>query len=184
MKSSGEASGEGTGHVEEQFEIFSEAGDLLGQMARSRVHAQGHWHKSAHIFLFASTGGLYLQLRAADKDLYASLWDYSVGEHLQPGESYLQGALRGLSEELGISGIDLEPLGQVQQSRSVLPEARDFELQQAFRGTWDGPVHADRGEVEDVKIVDLISLSKWIERSPGDFTPWLLRDLKHYGILV
>lgn len=29
-------------------------------------------------------------------------WDLSVGEHLQPGETYEHAAYRGLEEELGI----------------------------------------------------------------------------------
>ena len=171
--------------TEEQFEIFSESGERLGLKPRSYVHAHGLWHKSAHVFLFNSAGEFYLQLRAPDKDLYAGLWDYSVGEHLTPGESYLQAALRGLAEELGVTGMALEPLGEVQQSRGELPEigARDYELQQAFTGVWDGPIEIDPIEVSQVRTVVLAELDHWIHARPHDFTPWLLRDLENYRIL-
>ncbi len=36
-----------------------------------------------------------VQRRAVNKDLHANRWGSSVGEHLQPGESYLSGALPG-----------------------------------------------------------------------------------------
>ena len=80
------------------------------------------------------------------------LWDQSAAEHLTPGETYLQGALRGLAEELGIYHIHLTPLGEPfagkldQEALGV----HDYELQQAFHGIWAGPVQADPAEVAEI----------------------------------
>lgn len=178
----GSAAGSGG---DEPFEIFSEAGELLGQAPRRQVHANGYWHKSAHVFLYRPDGALYLQRRAADKDVCPDLWDQSAAEHLRPGESYHQAALRGLSEELGISGAALEPLGELFKSRLEQPALgiRDYEFQQAFQGAWDGPLHPDPAEVAEVRAVTLPALAREVREAPHAFTPWLRRDLTRCGIL-
>jgi isopentenyldiphosphate isomerase len=56
---------------------------------RKRTHATGK-------------GDVLLQRRSDDKALEAGCWDLSCAEHLSTGETYLQGAIRGLREELGI----------------------------------------------------------------------------------
>ncbi len=171
---------------DEWFEIFDCAGRLRGREPRWKVHAEGYWHKSAHIFLFDSNNRLYCQRRAAAKDLYANLWDYSVGEHLTPGESFHEGAQRGLHEELGIEGVDLEAIGNVQRSRNEIPASgiRDFELQQAYRGIYDGPMKLDPQEVSAVRAVALSDLERWIRQESEVFTPWFIRDLHTFGILA
>jgi len=170
---------------EERFEIFTESGERLGTAPRSTVHAEGLWHKSAQVFLFDSAGRLYLQRRVDHKDVCPGLWDQSAAEHLKPGETYLEGALRGLAEELGVTEAALTPLGEPYAGR--LDQAhlgvRDYELQQAFTGTWDGPVHIDPEEVTEVRLIPLDELGDWIRRAPGDFTPWFLRDVVRCGVL-
>ncbi|MFV2090804.1 MAG: NUDIX domain-containing protein [Pseudomonadales bacterium] len=169
----------------EIFDIFNEDGLLLGQAARGRVHVEGLWHKSAQVFLFDQAGWLYLQQRVAGKDVCGGLWDMSVAEHLKPGESYLEGAVRGLSEELGVGGIALSPMGEPQQTRLDQPEIgiRDYELQQVFRGSYQGAMVPDPVEVDEVRAIALDDLATWVRDKPEDFTPWLLRDLSRYRIL-
>jgi isopentenyldiphosphate isomerase len=170
----------------ELFETFDDHGNPTGLVPRPRVHAEGLWHRSAHVLLFTSDGKLYLQRRALDKDLYANRWDYSVGEHLKPGESYHAGALRGLREELGLPDIHLQPLGPVRASVTAVPECQvlDRELQQAFRGVWDGEIRPDPAEVADVRPVGLPDLARWTKRQPEAFTPWFLRELEALQILL
>ncbi len=171
--------------TEEHFEIFTATGELLGTAPRSQVHAEGLWHKSAQVFLFDGQGRLYLQRRADDKDVCPGLWDQSAAEHLTPGESYLEGALRGISEELGISGIELTPLGEPFAGRLDQDElgVHDYELQQAYTGTWDGPIHPDSAEVAAVRSVALDELARWVRSAPQDFTPWFVRDALRCGYL-
>ena len=103
--------------MSELFETFDEAGRPTGLVERSVVHTKGLWHRAAHVWLFTSDGRLHVQRRAADKDLYPNLWDFSVGEHLTPGESFEDGARRGLQEELNVTDVILEPMGEVRRMR-------------------------------------------------------------------
>jgi isopentenyldiphosphate isomerase len=170
---------------EEQFEIFTEDGTPIGRAARSTVHAEGLWHKSAQVFLFDTAGRLYLQRRVEDKDVCPGLWDQSAAEHLKPGETYLAGALRGLAEELGVIGIELSPLGGPYAGRldQAALGVHDYELQQAFTATWDGLVCPDPEEVAEVRAVKLTELTEWVRRAPEAFTPWFLRDSARLGVL-
>lgn len=165
--------------TEELFETYDEAGRPAGLAPRAQVHATGRWHRSAHVFLFHPDGRMYIQLRAATKDLYPGRWDFSVGEHLKPGEDYLEAAARGLQEELGISGVELVQLGHVRPCCCDIPALgiADHELQLAFRGVHGGRLQPDGVEVTAVRAIAAAELGPWITRDPEAFTPWFLREL-------
>ena len=95
--------------AEELFETYDAKGQALGLVPRSEVHRRGLWHRAVNVFLFDATGALYLQRRADTKDVAPGLWDLSAAEHLIPGETYADGALRGLAEELGVTDVTLTP---------------------------------------------------------------------------
>lgn len=169
----------------EYFETFDDDENPAGLVARDEVHARGLWHRSAHVFLFTSGNLLYVQRRAADKDLYPGRWDFSVGEHLKPGETYLAGARRGLAEELGVTGVALQPLGGLHRASNSIPELGvvDRELQQAFSGRHDGAVQPDPDEVAEVTCLPADELRNWMARSPEAFTPWFLEEVARLGVL-
>lgn len=113
---------------EEMFEIFDSNMKYLGLERRSvgsywsanfarigsgrhrsqkllLVHQKGYYHRSVNVFVFNSAGQLLLQRRAAIKDICPNLWDLSCAEHVQPQEPYIEGAARGLKEELGTRSL-------------------------------------------------------------------------------
>ena len=167
----------------ELFETFDNDCRPLGLVPRNEVHRRGLWHRASNVFLFDSRGALYLQRRAACKDVWPNVWDLSVAEHLQPGESFEQAAHRGLVEELAVYDVELTPLGEVVRGCTEIPELnlRDFELQQTFRGVYDGDIVADPSEVADVKRMSLAALADAVAHSPNDFTPWLRSRLRALG---
>lgn len=92
--------------MEELFEIIKPDGTPTGRLkARSLVHRDGDLHGAAHIWVYRIEGGrveLLLQKRKEDKDSFPGCYDTSSAGHLDPGESFLEGARRELKEELGI----------------------------------------------------------------------------------
>jgi isopentenyldiphosphate isomerase len=174
-----------SGSAPELFETYDADGLALGLVARSEVHHRGLWHRASNVLLFHPDGRLYVQRRAADKDVWPNAWDVSVGEHLQPGESFEQAAHRGLAEELAVYGVALTALGDVVRAQIEIPalQVRDFELQQSFRGTYDGPVTRDPAEVADVQLLALDVLARAIAARPDDFTPWLRSRLRSFGLV-
>ncbi|HTL00384.1 MAG TPA: NUDIX domain-containing protein [Pseudomonadales bacterium] len=167
----------------ELFETFDDDGRPRGLVPRNEVHRRGLWHRASNVFLFDGGGRLYLQRRASRKDVWPNAWDLSVGEHLQPGETFEQAAHRGLAEELAVRGVALTPIGDVVRGCIEIPELqiRDFELQQTFRGVYDGPIAADPAEVSDVRLTTLVALARSVAATPDDFTPWLRSRLRALG---
>jgi len=169
----------------ETFEIFDSAGNRLGLAPREAVHRLGYWHRAAHVWLFDAAGRTLLQRRAPDKDIAAGRWDFSVGEHLKPGEGFLEAALRGLREELGVREVPLAPLGPPRRFGYELadPPVRDYEETRSFRGRCEGTIAMPDGEVDAVRWMDLAALAAWVSRAPEDFTPWFLPDARAAGLL-
>ena len=173
----------GTLQAIELFETYDEVGRLLGLVPRNEVHRRGLWHRASNVFLFDTENHLYLQRRAAGKDVWPNAWDLSVGEHLQPGESFEQAAHRGLAEELSVYGVALIPLGEVARGCIEIPaqQIRDFELQQTFRGVYDGDIVPDPIEVAAVRRITLAALAVEVAANPDAFTPWLRNRLHTFG---
>jgi len=171
--------------VAEFFQTYDEKGNALKLVERAQVHKLGLWHRSSVVCLFNSDGLLYVQRRAATKDLYENLLDISLGEHLKPGETHLEAAHRGLQEELGITGIDIETIGSERRVITEIPEQgiKDFELQQAFRGTYEGKMCLDCEEVSEVCLFTIAQLATLIKQEPETLTPWFATDMMEFGFL-
>eukprot|EP00898_Chlorokybus_atmophyticus_P004810 jgi/Chlat1/532/Chrsp103S01119 len=166
----------------EVFEVFDEDGRLIGREKRGVVHRLGLLHRSVYCFVFNSLGELLLQRRSAGKDIAPLAWDLSCAEHLQPGETFQQGAERGLREELGIEGISLEDrILDTHVRKLEYPEKgfKDYEFVQAFKlSGWDNGFQIDKAEVSDAKFFPLREVQCWASESPQDFTPWFLDEIQ------
>jgi isopentenyl-diphosphate delta-isomerase len=169
----------------ELFDIYREDGTSAGQATRAKAHAQGLWHRSSNVYCFDEKERLLIQRRQADKDVWPDAWDLSVAEHLRPGETFHQGALRGLKEELDVESVKLTAIGEVIATRHI--EAGkgifDFEFQQTFRCVYSGPVHPDPAEVAEIKYISLHHLEQDFANRPQHYTPWFRRTARHLGIV-
>jgi isopentenyldiphosphate isomerase len=88
----------------ELFEVFDARNQPLGHVKeRNLVHREGDWHRTAQVYVLNAKRELLCNLRHPDKDVFASLWDVCIGGHLAPGETYAEGAVREMGEELGVS---------------------------------------------------------------------------------
>jgi isopentenyl-diphosphate delta-isomerase type 1 len=93
----------------ELFPIVDEAGNTVGKATRAECHGGSKLlHPVVHLHLFNQQGRLYLQKRAADKDIQPNKWDTSVGGHVNWGEKTEAALLREIGEELGL--YDVKPM--------------------------------------------------------------------------
>ena len=168
----------------EMLQTFSEMLEVRSLETRYSVHQLGLWHKSTQVYLFNTEGELLIQQRSEIKDLYPGLWADSVGEHLKPGESFEEGALRGLSEELSVSGVKVFEFGVLRSSDLSSGELVDREFRQAFVGRCNGPVKSDPKEVQAVSWISLKALSDELLNSPEKFSPSFLKDINELGLFV
>eukprot|EP01116_Phalansterium_solitarium_P017165 TRINITY_DN4160_c0_g1_i1.p1 TRINITY_DN4160_c0_g1~~TRINITY_DN4160_c0_g1_i1.p1 ORF type:complete len:223 (+),score=29.21 TRINITY_DN4160_c0_g1_i1:758-1426(+) len=100
----------------EEMDVYNSRGELLPVKFSSQVvHEEGLYTHSVMLFICrrAAAGApeLLLQWRSAQKWVFGGMWE-TAGEHLlSGGESWQQGARRGLSEELGVVIPDPEQPG-------------------------------------------------------------------------
>lgn len=96
----------------EYFEILNEDGSKKGVLKeRTQVHKDGDLHAASHIWVYRFVEGrieILLQKRCDTKDSFPGCLDVSTAGHLDPGEDYIDAALREADEELGLSVLPYE----------------------------------------------------------------------------
>lgn len=99
--------------MEEQIDVLNADGTPAGfSCGRGKVHAEGLWHRTVHIWAFDSNRRILFQLRSRVKENNPGLLDTSCAGHISAGDSSVNAAVRELQEELGVhkSSRDLEYL--------------------------------------------------------------------------
>eukprot|EP00009_Paramoeba_aestuarina_P004852 CAMPEP_0201511662 /NCGR_PEP_ID=MMETSP0161_2-20130828/4084_1 /ASSEMBLY_ACC=CAM_ASM_000251 /TAXON_ID=180227 /ORGANISM="Neoparamoeba aestuarina, Strain SoJaBio B1-5/56/2" /LENGTH=171 /DNA_ID=CAMNT_0047907245 /DNA_START=63 /DNA_END=575 /DNA_ORIENTATION=- len=120
--------------ADELFDIFDEHGHHIGIKPRGKVHRDGDWHRSVEVFVVAPKDGktmMALQKRSAQKVVSPSAWDLSCAEHLEVGEPFYDGAIRGLKEELGLE------VGEGKEELALLKGEIKFCLDDEEKGIHD-----------------------------------------------
>ena len=163
----------------EIFAVYDAMNQVVGTAPRGAVHAKGLYHRAVHVVVFNDRGALLVQRRSPHKDVCPGLWDVSVGEHLQPGETYEQGAKRGLNEELGIAGVALQRLRPPRLQRFAAPEQNilDCEFVELWQTQYSGELTLQANEVSDTRHVEVGILHQQLRRDPAQYTPWLRDEL-------
>ncbi len=97
----------------EWFQIFDQNDQPIKLYSKDvicyRKECHGHrrikgvYHRGVGAFMVNKRNEMLVSIRSSDKDLYPSMGDLAVGEHLKVRESYLDGVLRGFREEQRIS---------------------------------------------------------------------------------
>ncbi len=152
--------------------VVDENDNFVKAEDRKIVHSSRVWHRGVHIFMYNPAGELLLQLRAPDKDKYPNRWDV-VSEHVTVGESYEQAAARALDEELGITGLPLEPLLHFR----MVYGPQDHMVCKLFRSSCGGPLKPNE-EVAGLRWYSERELREILDKTPETLTPWATEHLK------
>ncbi len=146
----------------------------LVPVEKLEVHRRGLRHKAVSVFVLEGTRVL-IQKRAAGKYHTPGLWANTCCTHPRWEETALACAGRRLDEELGIGGLSLGHVGQVEYRADVGRGMVEHELVEIFRAEAgpDLPVRPNPQEVEAVRWVELDELTEEVRREPERFTPWL-----------
>lgn len=160
----------------ELLDLVNDADQVTGLAARTFVHKAGLQHRGVHVFLNLPDGRMLVQKRSADRSSAPSHWDGSVSEHLRTGETYLEGAVRGLWEELGLGGIVLAPLVTFRMQYGP----RDYEICRLFQG---GLAHPEKVRFDPVEIaaIDYLhphEILQKIETGALPFCGWFVEIMR------
>ncbi len=168
-----------TDPAEELFEVIDESGKVLRTEKRSVVHEKGLLHKASDVFVLDKGGKIFVQQRSFKKRIGPGLWDMSAAEHLKPGETYEEAAIRGVKEELGVKAVDIEKIGSRVQ-KAKFGNLEDNELVQVFKCKCEGKISIDKEELEQGKWVSKQGLLNEMAYEPDKFSRWLLQDRKFF----
>lgn len=137
---------------------------------------EGLLHRAVVIFIRNSRGEIYLQKRSPEMRFYPNFWTASCTGHVSAGESYLEGGLRELTEELGIT-CDLELLGKFTSPKWKITNGVDWEIVSVFSGVSDDPIVLSDESV-DGKFVAPKEFETLASADPPVLTPDTLLSLK------
>jgi isopentenyl-diphosphate delta-isomerase type 1 len=160
--------------VEEIFEVLNTEGRVIGLATRSEVHSNPSLlHRVVHIMVFNKQGDLLLQKRSMNKDIGPGKWDTSVGGHVNPGEDVYSAAVREMDEELGIVLSDLQFLYSY-----LFKNHRESELVSTFSCVYEGGVHFNTEEIDEVRFWHMQSIEEQIGK--GIFSSHFEQEYTHY----
>jgi isopentenyldiphosphate isomerase len=150
--------------ADEMVVIVDDENRVTGAVTRVEMRRLRLPHRSTYILVFNSRGELFVQKRTMTKDVFPGYFDPAAGGVVLQGESYEEGAVRELEEELGIRDV---------------PLTRRFEFHYADSGVqvwgavfscvYDGPMVLQEEEIESGFF---LAPERVLERSAGEpYTP-------------
>ena len=175
----------------ELIDIFDENNNPTGVIKEKyEAHEEELFHRTAHIWIINNKNELLLQKRSAKKKSEPNCWDISGAGHINAGESVIEGALRELSEELGVitEEKNLEYIATIKSTKN--PKNLEFQYVYLLRTEMKIEEYVFKDEeVSEVKYVYYKNLEKMVEnRIPGllmhdeEYKKLLQKELKKYLI--
>ncbi len=163
---------------DELLDVVSQDDTVIGREPRSVVHERGLIHRGVHVLLFTPEGQLLVQQRSRHRDTAPLALDCSVSEHVKSGEDFMQAALRGLDEELGV----VQPTLSRVVYFTFCYGPNDNKISQLFEGVVrPDSVHFDHQEVEGVTYHSLPELLAIRDAKTPQFSIWFEQLLLWYG---
>lgn len=151
---------------EEQVALYDAEGKPCGVAPRSLMRSQNLRHAATGIVVRNSAGEIYVHQRTAIKDVYPSRFDFAAGGVMAAGEQPDESARRELGEELGISGVELQFIGE----GDFADEHTDYHAF-LYQVTWDGPIVHQPEEVAWGGWWTPQELQRRIAANPDQFMP-------------
>ncbi len=128
-----------TTHTDEYLDLVDREDRVIGQALRSQVYAERVSNfRIVNGFIKNQQGQLWIPTRQANKRIFPNALDFSIGEHVESGESYEEAFQRGAREELQ---IDVDTTGYSLLGK-LTPEAGVSSYMQVYEiPSETGPVY-------------------------------------------
>ena len=134
--------------MEEILQLCDTEGNPSGSAPRSICHKNPDLVQMVvYLFILDSSGRIFIQKRAKDKDSWPGRWDTAVGGHVSAGEGLSDALRREAMEELGIVPGKADFV-----FRYLNRKQYETELAFVFRTVYDGPFNIDNIEVEEARF--------------------------------
>lgn len=163
----------------EVIEIVDRKGKFVKISTRKQACKHGLLHKAVNIVIFNNKNQIYLQKRSSNKSAFPLHWDISASEHIKPGETPKNAAIRGLIEELSIK-TKVKLLRNKHIQKSVFKKNGkniiENELVRLYFAKYDGKIKIEKNEVTAGKFVSFSRLKNLIKKEK--FTPWGTEEIQ------
>src|SRR5262245_32579755 len=156
----------------ELVDVIDESGRVIGQVTRRQMRSQRLPHRATYLLVFNQKGELFIHQRTANKDVYPSCWDLTIGGVVAASESFDEGAKREGREELG---VEIEPLPLFPFRYS---DERSLVHGMVYRVQHDGPFRLQPEEIVQGDFVPVKDLPQRLRAAP--FCPDGLEVWKEY----
>lgn len=147
---------------------------VLRQVTRAEMRRENLLHRAVYLLVFNECGEILVHRRTDTKDVYPGFFDVTVGGVVDAGEDYATAARRELAEEVGITGVAIEPLFAVRYA-----DAATQLIGRAFLARHDGAIRLQPEEVVWARFVPLAEAERIMreERCCPDGSAVLRRHL-------
>jgi len=152
--------------MDELVDILDSEGNFTGQKAmKSKAHESGLFHPTVHVWFYTNRGEVLIQQRGSEKEIHPLLWDVSVAGHIGAGEDPVSGAIREVSEEIGldITKDELQKVGVFKSVKKHQADLIDCEFHNTYLCELKTPLSnliKQDSEVHDLKLISLIRFSE------------------------
>lgn len=138
------------------------------------THQLGLRHLAVSVFVLDGDR-ILLQRRAMGKYHTPGLWTNTCCTHPRWGEAAADCAARRLTEELGITGLTLQPAGNIEYRADVGNGLTEHEVVDVFvaHATAALPMALNPAEVMQTRWMPRAALQTAVAANPAQFTPWL-----------
>lgn len=90
---------------DEPVDVVDERDEVVGTVTRAEMRRRHLLHRCTYVLVRRADGRIHVHRRTDTKDVDPGAYDMLPGGVVAAGESYDQGAIRELAEELGIQGV-------------------------------------------------------------------------------
>ncbi|WP_455497446.1 NUDIX hydrolase [Coprobacter sp.] len=162
----------------ELFPIIDEQGRTVGKATREECHNGSKLlHPVIHLQIFNKQGDLYLQKRAATKDIQPGKWDTAVGGHIDYMEEIENALFREAKEELGITNFS-----PVFSFSYIFESEIEKEKVYSFRTVYNGEITPDKDELETGRFWSIDEIEQNIGKEI--FTPNFENEFRLLKLLL
>ncbi|OGG11686.1 isopentenyl-diphosphate delta-isomerase [Candidatus Gottesmanbacteria bacterium RBG_13_45_10] len=153
--------------------LVDEQNNEIGTMPKRDVHTtKTSLHRGFSLFVFNAKGKLLLTHRSFTKKTFPGVWTNTVCGHPAPGEHVVDAAKRRLSEELGITSVDVKEVSSYRYRFADKSGIVENEICPILVATFEGNPKPNSNEVDEWKWMDWKTFLTEIQKNPTTYSPW------------
>lgn len=160
----------------EIIDILDDNGQVVGSINRDEAERANHTTQNVLIFIFNSSGQVWVQLRPKTKNHYPGMWDISACGGIVSGEEPDVAAERETEEETGLK----PDLYHVESFMNVFPGDNGEQrrrLSHLYIGISDDKPKVNE-EVDEFKLWEVDDLITDIKTNPEKYVPSFMFELQ------